>query len=77
MNKQRAFLLLTVLFTLLFMVLVAIGVHLLSVHNRPFAVAAFLFSFAAVMGQICCLALYLRARAFQAAARTSTVKEDV
>lgn len=62
MSKQRAFLLLTILFTLLFIVLVAIGAHLLSVHSKPFAVAAFLFSFAAVMGQIVCLALYLRTR---------------
>ncbi|WP_274572599.1 NGO_0222 family membrane protein [Neisseria leonii] len=60
MTKRRTFLLLTILFTLLFITLIALGSYLLSVHSRQFGIAAFLFAFAAVFGQIASLALFLR-----------------
>ena len=63
MTKHRAFLLLTILFTLLFIVLVTIGSYLFSIQSKQFAVASFLFAFGAVFGQITCLALFLREHA--------------
>ena len=63
MNKRRTFLILTVLFTLLFIALVTLGAYLLSIQSKQFAVAAFLFAFGAVFGQVACLALYIRHKA--------------
>ena len=63
MTKHRTFLLLTILFTLLFIVLITIGSYLFSIQSKQFAVASFLFAFGAVFGQITCLALFLREHA--------------
>ena len=63
MTKRRTFLILTVLFTLLFIALVALGAYLLSIQSKQFAVAAFLFAFGAVFAQIGSLALYIRHKA--------------
>ena len=63
MTKRRTFLILTVLFTLLFIALVTLGAYLLSIQSKQFAVAAFLFAFAAVFGQIACLSLFVREHA--------------
>lgn len=60
MTRRRAFLLLTILFTLLFIVLIAAGAYLYSVKSRQFAIAFFLFSFTAAIGQFVCLALLVR-----------------
>lgn len=60
MTRRRAFLLLTLLFSLLFVCLIAAGSHLISVNSRAFGIAAFLFAFAAAMGQIGSLAMYVR-----------------
>ena len=51
---------LTILFSLLFIALVAAGSYLLSIHSKSFGVAAFLFAFAAAFGQITSLAFYIR-----------------
>ncbi|WP_368492002.1 NGO_0222 family membrane protein, partial [Campylobacter showae] len=56
MTKRRTFLILTVLFTLLFIALVTLGAYLLSIQSKQFAVAAFLFAFGAVFGQVGSLA---------------------
>ena len=58
MTRQKAYLLLTALFTL-----ILLGAYLLSIHSKQFAVAAFLFAFAAVFAQIGSLALYIRHKA--------------
>ena len=63
MTKRRTFLILTILFTLLFIALVTLGVYLLSIQSKQFAVAAFLFAFGAVFAQIGSLALYIRHKA--------------
>ena len=63
MTKRRTFLILTVLFTLLFIALVTLGAYLLSIHSKQYGLAAFLFAFAAVFGQIGSLALYIRHKA--------------
>ena len=63
MTKRRTFLILTILFTLLFIALVTLGAYLLSIQSKPFAVAAFLFAFGAVFAQIGSLALYIRHKA--------------
>ena len=63
MTKRRTFLILTVLFTLLFIALVTLGAYLLSIRSKQFAVAAFLFAFGAVFGQVGSLALYIRHKA--------------
>ena len=63
MTKRRTFLILTVLFTLLFIALVTLGADLLSIQSKQFAVAAFLFAFGAVFAQIGSLALYIRHKA--------------
>ena len=70
MNPQRTYLILTALFTLIFILLVLLGSYLLSIHSKQFAIAAFLFSFGAVFAQIASLALYLRQKARIQAART-------
>ena len=63
MTKRRTFLILTILFTLLFIALVTLGGYLLSIQSKQFAVAAFLFAFGAVFAQIGSLALYIRHKA--------------
>ncbi|PSJ81085.1 NGO_0222 family membrane protein [Neisseria iguanae] len=60
MNQRRAYLFCIIFLTLLFMALVLLGSYLLSIGNKQFAVAAFLFTFAAIFCQIASLALYLR-----------------
>lgn len=60
MNRRQAFLLLTILFSLLFVALIALGSYLLSIQSKAFGVAAFLFAFAAAFGQMASLAIYLR-----------------
>ena len=72
MTKRRAFLLLTLSFTLFFIALIGAGGWLLAQHSRQFAVACFLFAFAAAFGQITSLALFIREHArAQAAQRPS------
>ena len=71
MTRRRALLLLVILFTLLFAALIAAGSYLLSANSRQYAVATFLFAFAAVYGQIAALALYIRSLARSRAARTA------
>ena len=56
MTKRRTFLILTVLFTLLFIALVTLGAYLLSIQSKQFA-------FGAVFAQIGSLALYIRHKA--------------
>lgn len=63
MSKYQSYLLATALFTLLFIGLVALGAYLLSIHNKAYALATFLFAFAAVIGQVGMLALTLREHA--------------
>ena len=63
MTKRQTFLILTVLFTLLFIALVTLGAYLLSIQSKQFAVAAFLFAFGAVFGQVACLGLFVRHKA--------------
>ena len=63
MTRQKAYLILTALFTLMFIVLILLGAYLLSIHSKQFAVATFLFAFAAVFTQIGSLALYIRHKA--------------
>lgn len=80
MSKRKTFLVLTLLFSLLFIVMIAVGSHLLSLKTLPekqFGIAAFLFAFAAAMGQIVCLALYLRqmAREKQIQAAQKSIQE--
>lgn len=60
MNRRKTYLMCILFFTLLFMALVLLGSYLLSIGSKQYAVAAFLFAFAAVFGQIASLALYLR-----------------
>lgn len=62
MTRQEAYLVLTALFTLMFIVLILSGTYLLSIHSKQFAVAASLFVFAAVFVQIGSLALYIRCK---------------
>ena len=63
MTKRRTFLILTVFFTLIFIALIMLGGYLLSIQSKQFAVAAFLFAFGAVFGQVGSLALYIRHKA--------------
>ena len=63
MNRQKTYLLLTALFTLIFIGLIMLGGYLLSIQSKQFAVAAFLFAFGAVFGQVGSLALYIRHKA--------------
>ncbi|OSI13033.1 NGO_0222 family membrane protein [Neisseria canis] len=78
MSKRKTYLLLTALFTLLFIALVTLGSYLLSIQSKQFGIAAFLFAFGAVSGQVGSLALFLREHArhkiMQAAA--SQTKQD-
>lgn len=60
MSKHKTYLLLTTLFTLLFIALVTAGSYLLSIQSKQFGIAAFLFAFGAVTGQMIFLALFLR-----------------
>ncbi len=76
MTKHRTFLLLTILFTLLFIVLITIGSYLLSIQSKQFAVASFLFAFGAVFGQITCLALFLREHARRKARQHPSQQEN-
>lgn len=69
MDKRKTYLLLTASFTLIFMALVLLGSYLLSIQSKQYGVAAFLFAFAAVFGQIASLALYIRQKARIQAAR--------
>lgn len=63
MNRQKTYLLLTALFTLIFIALIMLGGYLLSIQSKQFAVAAFLFAFGAVFGQVACLGLFVREHA--------------
>lgn len=75
MSKQKTFLILIVLFSLLFVVLVTTGSYLISFKTLPekqYGIAAFLFAFAAIFGQIACLALYIRQRVRTMAAQQMT-----
>ncbi|MDO5074126.1 MAG: hypothetical protein Q4D63_06970 [Neisseria animaloris] len=80
MNARKTYLLGIAFFTLLFMALVLLGSWLLSIESKQFAVAGFLFAFAAVFGQIACLALYIRQvarnKAIQAARIQAEQQED-
>ncbi|MDO4434641.1 MAG: hypothetical protein Q4B82_08710 [Alysiella sp.] len=60
MSPQKNYLTLTVLFSLLFIALIAAGSYLLSIQSKQFGIAAFLFAFAAAFGQIASLAMYVR-----------------
>lgn len=60
MTRRQIFLLLTILFSLLFIALITAGSYLLSIQSKAFGVAAFLFAFAAAFGQIGSLAMYVR-----------------
>lgn len=60
MKPKAAYLILTLLFSLLFIALITAGSYLLSIQSKQFGVAAFLFAFAAAFGQIACLAMYVR-----------------
>ena len=71
MNRQKIYLLLTALFTLIFIGLIMLGGYLLSIQSKQFAVAAFLFAFGAVFGQVGSLALYIRHKA-----RTQIMREQ-
>lgn len=79
MNMRKIYLLCIVLSTLIFMALVVLGSYLLTVGSKQYAVASFLFAFAAVFAQIAFLALYLRekARARFAAQNPETGKTNV
>lgn len=76
MTKRHSFLLLTLLFTLLFIGLVTAGSYLLSVESRQFAIAAFLFAFGAVFGQIASLAFFLRETARNRAIRAALNEQE-
>ena len=65
MNRIHLYLTLIVLFSLLFIALIAAGSHLLSINDKMSAVALFLFAFAAAMGQIVSLALFIRCKVIQ------------
>lgn len=56
MNRQKTYLLLTALFTLIFIALIMLGGYLLSIQSKQFA-------FGAVFAQIGSLALYIRHKA--------------
>lgn len=76
MNARKTYLLGIAFFTVLFMALVLLGSWLLSIQSKQFAVAAFLFAFAAVFGQIACLALYARLAARAKTAQTAESEEN-
>ena len=60
MTARKRYLILTILFSLLFIALLLLGSYLIRMGSKQFGVAAFLFSFGAVMGQFTSLALYIR-----------------
>lgn len=65
--KRKAYFILIILFSLLFIALITLGSYWLSLKTLPekqFGIAAFLFAFAAAFGQIVCLAMYLRQIAY-------------
>ncbi|OSI23872.1 NGO_0222 family membrane protein [Neisseria dumasiana] len=76
MNARKTYLLGIAFFTLLFMALVLLGSWLLSIESKQFAVAAFLFAFAAVFGQIACLALYIRQVARNKAVQAARIQAE-
>lgn len=76
MTKRHAFLLLTILFTLLFITLITLGSYLLSINSRQFGIAAFLFAFGAVFGQIASLALFLREHLRNKAIQSQLNRQD-
>ncbi|OSI34358.1 NGO_0222 family membrane protein [Neisseria dumasiana] len=76
MNARKTYLLGIAFFTLLFMTLVLLGSWLLSIESKQFAVAAFLFAFAAVFGQIACLALYIRQVARNKAVQAARIQAE-
>ena len=63
MTKSQLYLLLIASFSLMFIGLVALGGHFLTVPNKGVAIACFLLAFACVIGQMGALALFLRERA--------------
>ncbi len=76
MTKRHAFLLLTILFTLLFITLITLGSYLLSINSRQFGITAFLFAFGAVFGQIASLALFLREHLRNKAIQSQLNRQD-
>ncbi len=60
MTARKRYLILTILFSLLFIALLLLGSYLIRIGSKQFGVAALLFSFGAVMGQFTSLALYIR-----------------
>ena len=60
MTARKRYLILTILFSLLFIALLLTGSYLVHIGSKQFGVAAFLFAFGAVMGQFTSLALYIR-----------------
>ena len=60
MTARKRYLILTLLFSLLFIALLLTGSYLVHIGSKHFGVAAFLFAFGAVMGQFTSLALYIR-----------------
>ena len=60
MTTRKRYLILTILFSLLFIALLLMGSYLIRIGSKQFGVAALLFSFGAVMGQFTSLALYIR-----------------
>lgn len=76
MNHRKTFLILVILFSLLFVALVAAGSHLMSVGNKTWALALFLFAFAAAFGQIGTLAAYIMTVAREQAARQAAARSD-
>ncbi|WP_037585219.1 NGO_0222 family membrane protein [Stenoxybacter acetivorans] len=67
MKKNQTFLLLIASFTLMFIGLVALGGYFWTQSQKGISLVCFLLSFAAVIGQMASLALFLRERSFQAA----------
>ena len=60
MSARKRYLILTILFSLLFIALLLTGSYLVHIGSKQFGVAALLFSFGAVLGQFTSLALYIR-----------------
>ena len=60
MTARKRYLILTILFSLLFIALLLTGSYLVHIGSKQFGVAALLFSFGAVLGQFTSLALYIR-----------------
>lgn len=60
MTQRKTFLILTLLFSLLFILLLLAGSYLISIQSKQYGVALFLFAFGAAFGQIGSLAMYIR-----------------